>query len=104
MNPNATTTLAGRSPGPTHARRGPRPWLDGRLRTAARTAAIGLLALLAGTALAQAPAQTPAVPVGKAMPDVVMTGLNGPSRSIASYRGRPLIILNRARNGGRGRR
>jgi thiol-disulfide isomerase/thioredoxin len=30
--------------------------------------------------------------VGHVLPDVVMAGLNGPSKSLSSYRGRPLII------------
>jgi thiol-disulfide isomerase/thioredoxin len=32
------------------------------------------------------------VPIGRVLPDLVMQGLNGPHRSLASYRGRPLII------------
>lgn len=32
------------------------------------------------------------MPIGQPLPDVTMTGLNGPTRSLASYRGRPLII------------
>lgn len=32
------------------------------------------------------------VPIGQVLPDVVMAGLNGPSRSLGSYRGQPLII------------
>lgn len=38
------------------------------------------------------PAPVPLVPVGHVLPDVVMTGLNGPQRPLSSYRGRPLII------------
>jgi thiol-disulfide isomerase/thioredoxin len=30
--------------------------------------------------------------VGRPLPDAVMAGLNGPRRSLSSYRGRPLII------------
>jgi thiol-disulfide isomerase/thioredoxin len=41
-------------------------------------------------AASQAPA--PLVAVGHALPDVVMFGLNGPSKPLSSYRGRPLII------------
>ncbi len=32
------------------------------------------------------------VPIGELLPDVTMDGLNGTPRSLASYRGRPLII------------
>ena len=40
-------------------------------------------------AAADAPAP---VAVGRLLPDVVMAGLNGPHRSLSSYRGHPLII------------
>ncbi len=53
--------------------------------------ACGLM-LLAKGADAAPPATPGPVAVGQALPDVVMTGLNGPPRSLASYRGRPLII------------
>ena len=32
------------------------------------------------------------VPIGGALPDVTLQGLNGPSRRLAEYRGRPLLI------------
>jgi thiol-disulfide isomerase/thioredoxin len=54
--------------------------------------------LVAGPAVLGAPAAAPAsgtswpVPVGQTLPDVVMSGLNGPPRSLSSYRGRPMII------------
>jgi thiol-disulfide isomerase/thioredoxin len=40
-------------------------------------------------AAAQPPAE---VKVGGVLPDVLMSGLNGPDRRLASYRGRPLLI------------
>jgi thiol-disulfide isomerase/thioredoxin len=48
-----------------------------------------LLTTSAGVAAPDAPAP---VAVGQPLPDVVMAGLNGPRRSISSYRGHPLII------------
>jgi thiol-disulfide isomerase/thioredoxin len=53
--------------------------------------ACGLM-FLAATAEAAPPAAPGPVAVGHALPDVVMTGLNGPRRSLASFRGRPLIV------------
>jgi thiol-disulfide isomerase/thioredoxin len=53
--------------------------------------ACGLLLLLAPGVAAPANAPAP-VAVGRHLPNVVMTGLNGPQRSLVSYRGRPLII------------
>ena len=53
--------------------------------------ACGLM-LLATPAVAAPPAAPGPVAVGHALPDVVMAGLNGPQRSLSSYRGRPLII------------
>jgi thiol-disulfide isomerase/thioredoxin len=50
------------------------------------------IALLGTPAMTSAQAQTAAVTVGNALPDVVMTGLNGPHKRLSSYRGRPLII------------
>jgi thiol-disulfide isomerase/thioredoxin len=50
------------------------------------------IALFAAPATAAPQAPTPPVAVGHVLPDVVMTGLNGPSKSLSSYRGRPLII------------
>lgn len=64
-----------------------------QLSTAAAALVLGVLA---APARAQAPAQPQpspkAVAVGQVMPDVVMTGLNGPNKSLSAYRGRPLII------------
>jgi thiol-disulfide isomerase/thioredoxin len=48
--------------------------------------------LLATPAMASAQMRTPVVAVGNVLPDVVMTGLNGPHKTLSSYRGRPLII------------
>ena len=56
------------------------------------TAGITSLAMLATPAIAAVPDTPAPVAVGKVLPDVVMAGLNGPSRSLSSYRGRPLII------------
>ena len=50
------------------------------------------LTLLAAPAQAAPQASPPLVAVGHVLPDVVMAGLNGPPRSLSSYRGRPLII------------
>jgi thiol-disulfide isomerase/thioredoxin len=50
------------------------------------------LVLLTSPAAAQMPAAPAPVAIGQPLPDVVMAGLNGPHRSLASYRGRPLII------------
>lgn len=64
------------------------------MRAILRLAAAGALSLAMLTAsAATAPAGvTVPVPVGQLLPDVVMSGLNGPPRSLASYRGRPLIV------------
>ena len=53
--------------------------------------ACGLI-LLATPAVAATPAAPALVALGQPLPDVVMSGLNGPRRSLSSYRGRPLII------------
>lgn len=57
---------------------------------------VGPFAVLVAVAIAVMPmpagAAAEAVPVGELLPDVVMTGLNGPDRRLASYRGRPLLI------------
>ena len=50
------------------------------------------LTLLATPAMVTAQAPTPLVAVGDVLPDVVMSGLNGPHKPLSSYRGRPLII------------
>lgn len=52
---------------------------------------VAVAGLLAGPAIAQQ-AKPPPVPVGQPLPNAYMTGLNGPSRSIHSFRGRPLIV------------
>jgi thiol-disulfide isomerase/thioredoxin len=55
--------------------------------------AVALCALAPVAGLAASPAQPPPlVEVGQFMPDVLMDGLNGPDKSLSSYRGRPLII------------
>lgn len=62
------------------------------IRTIRQSIAAGALALMmlpAARAMPDAPAP---VPVGQLLPDVVMSPLNGPPRSLSSYRGRPLII------------
>ena len=50
------------------------------------------LVLLTTPAIAAAPDAPAPVAVGRPLPDVVMAGLNGPQRSLSSYRGRPLIV------------
>ena len=55
-------------------------------------AGICTLTLVVTPVMAQVQAPPPLVAVGQVLPDVLMTGLNGPSKSLASYRGRPLII------------
>ena len=61
------------------------------LRRAVAVGACGLM-LLATPAVAAAQDAPAPVPVGHALPDVMMAGLNGPPRSLSSYRGHPLII------------
>ena len=63
------------------------------------TAAAALVVLMLGTTVvspANAPAAGPAAPapvaIGHPLPDVKLDGLNGPSRRLSSFRGRPLII------------
>ena len=63
------------------------------------TAAAALVVLMLGTTVvspANAPAASPAAPapvaIGHPLPDVKLDGLNGPSRTLSSFRGRPLII------------
>jgi thiol-disulfide isomerase/thioredoxin len=60
-----------------------------RLTAAAGACAMALLTTPATAAAPDAPAP---VAVGRTLPDVVMAGLNGPNRSLSSYRGRQLII------------
>jgi len=58
-----------------------------------RAVAAGAFALtLMATAIAAVSDAPAPVAVGRPLPDVVMAGLNGPSRALSSYRGRPLII------------
>ena len=61
------------------------------LRQTVAACACGL-ALLTTPAFAVVPDAPAPVAVGRPLPDVVMAGLNGPHRSLSSYRGRPLII------------
>jgi thiol-disulfide isomerase/thioredoxin len=61
------------------------------LRRAAILGSCGLL-LRMTLAMAAPPADAAPVAVGHAIPDVLMSGLNGPPRRLSSYRGRPLII------------
>ena len=41
---------------------------------------------------AEAAAPAPVVAIGSVLPNLPMAGLNGPPRSLSSYRGRPLLI------------
>lgn len=52
------------------------------------------LSLLAMPVLATSPQTAPPamVEVGQVLPNMLMTGLNGPHRPLASFRGRPLVI------------
>lgn len=52
----------------------------------------GCLSTAAGTAVAAPAGTAKAVAVGQVMPDLVMHGLNGPSRRLSSYSGRLLVI------------
>jgi peroxiredoxin len=62
-------------------------------RTVAVTACALFLACVAALSAVAAPLAAPAlVPLGQRVPDFRMTGLNGPPRSLASFKGRPLII------------
>jgi thiol-disulfide isomerase/thioredoxin len=74
--------------GKPHAQAAPRS--GGPLRPGRRR----VLALLGlGCALARPAAALPAeVPIGGLLPDAPLQGLNGPSRRLAQYRGRPLLI------------
>ena len=63
------------------------PWL-----AAAGACCMTFLAV-AVAAQAASPPQVPAtVAVGKSLPDAGLAGLNGPSKRLSSYRGRPLIV------------
>ncbi len=59
-------------------------WIGRRQVTAA-----ALLAMAGAPGVAAPPAE---VKVGGQLPDVLMSGLNGPDRRLSSYRGRPLVI------------
>jgi peroxiredoxin len=65
-----------------------------RVAASGRTVIVAACALfLAGVAAVAAPLAAPRmVPIGQPVPDFRMSGLNGPPRSLASFRGRPLII------------
>ena len=63
--------------------------------TASRSRRIVLAALLAGSAAvaAAAHAKTPGeVAIGETLRDASLLGLNGPTRKLSEFRGRPLII------------
>jgi thiol-disulfide isomerase/thioredoxin len=64
------------------------------IKALSRSVAAGAcgLMLLTTPAVAAAPDAPAPVAVGRPLPDVVMAGLNGPQRSLSSYRGRPLIV------------
>jgi thiol-disulfide isomerase/thioredoxin len=54
---------------------------------------LSMLLLCAGGAFPMAFAATPGeVGVGETLPGAIMQGLNGPSRSLAEFRGKPLLI------------
>lgn len=57
-----------------------------------RAAASACMLLLTTSAFAAMPDAPGPVAVGRPLPDVLMSGLNGPPRSLSSYRGRRLII------------
>ncbi|MFO1394019.1 MAG: TlpA disulfide reductase family protein [Steroidobacteraceae bacterium] len=61
-------------------------------RVFGRAAVAAACLLMLSTIVDAAPAAPSLVAVGQPLPDVMMDGLNGPRRSLASYRGRPLII------------
>lgn len=46
----------------------------------------------APSAAAAAPTPAPVAAIGSVLPNLSMAGLNGPPRSLSSYRGRPLLI------------
>lgn len=68
------------------------------MRRSLAVAARGALLLLSASlslptvATAAAAAPEPAVAVGSVLPNLPMAGLNGPSRTLSSYRGHPLLI------------
>lgn len=56
-------------------------------------ALLAALTLCAGAAIAQAGTTTPGeVQIGQTLRDATLLGLNGPSRKLSDFRGRPLII------------
>jgi len=50
------------------------------------------LVIVATPATVTAQEAPPPVAIGRVLPDVLMAGLNGPTKPLSSYRGRPLII------------
>jgi thiol-disulfide isomerase/thioredoxin len=62
------------------------------LRSSAAAVACGLLFAATNAPAATPTAVTAPIPIGQALPDLAMAGLNGPQRSLASFRGRPLIV------------
>lgn len=52
----------------------------------------GILLLVASATATGAAAPLALVPIGQPLPDVTLSGLNGPPRALSSYRGRPLLI------------
>lgn len=58
-----------------------------------RSVAVAASVLCLAASAPAAPLAAPAlVPVGQPVPDFRMAGLNGPPRSLASFKGRPLIV------------
>jgi thiol-disulfide isomerase/thioredoxin len=57
-----------------------------------RAAAGACMLLMTTSAFAAMPDAPAPVAVGRPLPDVLMSGLNGPPRSLSSYRGHRLII------------
>ena len=65
---------------------------DGRFPAMIRRA-FSMLLLCAYAAVPAALAATPGeVRIGETLPDVMMQGLNGPSKKLSDFRGRPLLI------------
>ena len=63
------------------------------VRVAGSAAALGLVAAgVTAQPSAAPPGAGAEVPLGGMLPDVTMRGLNGPDRSLAAFRGRPLLI------------
>jgi thiol-disulfide isomerase/thioredoxin len=64
------------------------------IKALSRSVAAGAcgLTLLTTPAVTEALDAPAPVAVGQPLPGVIMAGLNGPQRSLSSYRGRPLIV------------